>query len=313
MLWSTPVTRLLGIDVPIVQGGMAWCSDAYLAAAVSNGGGLGLIAAGNAPADWVRSQVVLARELTSRPFGINIMLLSPHAAAVAAVAAEEKVSCVFTGAGLPSAYMPMWKQVGIKVIPVVPSVAIAKLMQRGGADAVVCEGCEAGGHIGELTTMTLVPQVVEAVNIPVIAAGGIADGRGMAASFMLGACGVQMGTRFLCAEECTVHENYKQKVIDAGDTATIVTGRSTGHPVRTIKNRMAREFQRLEGEGASPQELEALGTGALAKAVRGDVNHGSVMAGQSAGMVHRIEPAAEIIRQTCEQARALLGGAQEWL
>ena len=306
-MWKTSVSQLLGIDWPVIQGGMAWCSEGRLAAAVANGGGLGLIAAGSAPAAWVKEQIALARSLTQKLFGVNIMLMSPYAAEIAQLVADEGVHCVFTGAGMPGPYMPLWKAAGVLVVPVVPSVAIAKRVVKQGADAVVCEGCEAGGHIGELTTMTLVPQVADAVEVPVIAAGGIADGRGMAAAFMLGAAGVQMGTRFLCAEECTVHQNFKDKVMAAHDTDTMVTGRSTGHPVQALKNRVTRDFQDQEDAGASSEVLEAMLSGGLRRAaVEGDMQQGSLMAGQSAGMVTRMEPAADIIHTTCLQARMLL-------
>lgn len=304
---KTAITKLLGIEYPVFQGGMAWVADASLASAVSQGGGLGIIAAGNAPADWVREQVLKTRERTDKPFGVNIMLLSPYVQEVAQMVAEEKVPVVTTGAGNPGPYMEQWKQAGIHVIPVVPSVALAKRMERYGADAVIAEGGESGGHIGELNTMALVPQVVDAVHIPVIAAGGIADGRGMAAAFMLGAKGIQVGTRFLVAEECTIHPNYKKKVLDAGDTGTMVTGRVTGHPVRVLKNKLARRFKELEASGASASEVEALGADTLRKAVQlGDEAEGSFMAGECAGLVKKEQPAAEIILDIINEAEALL-------
>lgn len=283
---QTELTRLLGIECPIIQGGMAWVAEYHLAGAVSEAGGLGLIGAASAPADWVRDQIRSVRKLTKKPFGVNIMLMSPYADAVAKVIVEEQVPIVTTGAGSPEKYMKMWKEAGVKVIPVVASAALAKRMERCGADAVVAEGCEAGGHIGESTTMVLVPQIVDAVGIPVIAAGGIADGRGMAAAFMLGASGVQMGTHFVVTDECQVHENYKEKIIKAKDIDTRVTGRTTGHPVRALRNDMTRRYLELENQGAGFEELENLTIGGLRKAVvEGDVKNGSVMAGQIAGMV----------------------------
>jgi len=304
--WSTPISELLQIKVPVLQGGMAWVSDGVLAAAVSKSGGLGIIAAGNAPADWVRNQIRYAKSQTDKPFGVNIMLMSPFAADVAKVVVEEGVKVVTTGAGSPGVYIPSWKEAGIKIIPVIPSSALAIRMERAGVDAIIAEGGESGGHVGEMTTMALVPQVVDAVKIPVIAAGGIADGRGMAAAFMLGAVGVQMGTRFLASNECTVHENYKNKVIEARDTDTAVTGRSTGHPVRILKNRLSRQFTTLESGGASVEELEALGAGRLKLAAEGDADWGSLMAGQSAGMVKCLCSVEEILNSTCSQARLLL-------
>lgn len=304
---KTQITELLGIEYPIIQGGMAWISDGMLAAAVGEAGGIGMIAAGNAPAEYVRQQIHIARGLTKKPFGVNIMLMSPYAAEVAALVAEERVSVVATGAGNPAAYMEKWKEAGVKVIPVIPSVALAKRMERYGADAIVAEGMESGGHVGTLTTMAMVPQIVDAVSIPVIAAGGIADGRGMAAAFMLGAKGVQMGTRFLAARECNVHQNYKDKVLSAGDTDTMVTGRVTGHPVRVIKNKLARKFQEIDNAGGPAEELEKLGAGALkAAAVDGDVAMGSVMSGQISGMVRREESVREIIEDVISGAEKLL-------
>ena len=283
---KTEVTELLGIEYPIIQGGMAWVAEYHLAAGVSNAGGLGLIGAASAPAEWVREQIREAKKLTDKPFGVNIMLISPYAEDVAKVVAEEGVKVVTTGAGSPEKYMKMWKEAGIKVIPVVASVALARRMERCGADAVVAEGCESGGHIGENTTMVLVPQIVDAVKIPVIAAGGIADGRGIAAAFMLGAKAVQMGTHFVATEESIVHENYKNAIIKAKDIDSRVTGRSTGHPVRALRNQMTKKYLDLEKNGASFEELEHLTLGGLRKAVvDGDVTNGSVMAGQSAAMV----------------------------
>ena len=288
---KTEITELLGIEYPIIQGGMAWVAEYHLAAAVSEAGGLGLIGAASAPANWVRDQIREARKLTDKPFGVNIMLMSPYADEVARVIVEEGVKVVTTGAGSPEKYMKMWKEAGVKVIPVVASVALAKRMERCGADALVAEGTEAGGHIGENTTMVLVPQVVDAVNVPVIAAGGIADGRGMAAAFMLGAKGVQVGTHFVVADECQVHENYKNMIIKAKDIDTKVTGRTTGHPVRALRNQMTKEYLKKEAEGAPFEELELLTLGSLRKAVvEGDVKMGSVMAGQSAGLVKESFP-----------------------
>ena len=277
---KTRITELLGIEYPIIQGGMAWVAEHNLAAAVSEAGGLGLIGGANAPGEVVREEIRKAREITKKPFGVNVMLMSPHADDVARVVVEEGVKVVTTGAGNPEKYMNMWKEAGVKVIPVVASVAMAKRIERMGADAVVAEGMESGGHIGELTTMTLVPQIVDAVSIPVIAAGGIADGRGIAAAFMLGAEAVQMGTRFVVAKESTVHENYKQRLIKASDIDSTVTGRSHGHPIRCLRNQMTREYLKLEKEGKSFEELEYLTLGALRKAVQeGDIKNGTVMAG----------------------------------
>lgn len=291
------VCELLGIEHPIIQGGMAWIADSSLAAAVSEAGGLGIIT-GTAPIEWIRDEIRKAKKLTNKPFGVNIMLMSPHADEVAKLICEEKVPVVTTGAGSPGKYMEMWKSNGVKVVPVVASVALAKRMEKLGADAVVAEGMESGGHIGQLTTMTLVPQVVDGVNIPVIAAGGIGDGRGMAAAFMLGAEAVQIGTRFLVANECTVHDNYKKRVLKAKDIDSEVTGRSTGHPVRVLRNKMTREFLKFEKEGASPEKLEEIGTGALRKAVvDGDIDYGAVMAGQIAGLVDKEESCMEIINE----------------
>lgn len=291
------VCELLGIEYPIFQGGMAWVATAELAAAVSNAGGLGIIAAGGAPADVVREQIKKARTLTDKPFGVNVMLMSPFADDVMQTVIEEKPAVVITGAGNPGKYIEGIKAAGIKIIPVISSVALAKRMEKHGADAVIAEGCEAGGHIGELTTMVLVPQIVDAVEIPVIGAGGIADARGTKAIFALGAEGIQVGTRFICSEECIAHDNYKQAVIKAKDRDAVVTGRSTGAPVRALKNKLTREYERLEKEGASFDEIEALGVGGLRRAfAEGDVEMGSLMAGQSAAMVTKIEPCADIIK-----------------
>ena len=305
---KTRITELLGIEYPIIQGGMAWVAEHNLAAAVSEAGGLGLIGAANAPAEVVREEIRKTKELTKKPFGVNIMLMSPFADEIAKVVVEENIKVVTTGAGNPGKYMKMWKDAGIKVIPVVASVALARMMEKAGADAVVAEGTESGGHIGEATTMTLVPQVADAVSIPVIAAGGIADGRGIAAAFMLGAEAVQMGTKFVVAKESIVHDNYKQRVIKAKDIDSAVTGRSHGHPVRCLRNQMTREYTRLEAEGKSFEELEYLTLGALRNAVmEGDVTNGTVMAGQIAGMITKEQTCKEMIEEMMEQAMKLLG------
>ena len=301
---KTEVTELLGIEYPIIQGGMAWVAEYHLAAGVSNAGGLGLIGAASAPADWVREQIREAKKLTDKPFGVNIMLMSPYADDVAKVIVEEGVKVVTTGAGSPEKYMKMWKEAGVKVIPVVASVALAKRMERCGADEVVAEGTEAGGHIGENTTMVLVPQVVDAVNIPVIAAGGIADGRGIAAAFMLGAKGVQMGTHFVVTDESQV------RIIKAKDIDSRVTGRTTGHPVRALRNDMTKKYLELENKGAGFEELELLTLGGLRKAVvEGDVKNGSVMAGQIAGMVKERMSCKELIDKLVSETDALIKGA----
>lgn len=301
------ICDMLGIKYPIFQGAMAWVADHAIAAAVSEAGGLGIIAAGNAPADWLRKEIRACKAMTQKPFAVNVMLLSPYADEVAQVVAEEGVKVVTTGAGNPGKYMELWKEKGIKVIPVVPSVAIAKRMEKGGADAVIAEGCESGGHIGELTTMVLVPQVVNAVSIPVIAAGGIADGRGFAAALMLGAEAVQIGTRFLVAEECNVHEAYKERVLKATDIDTVVTGRSTGHPVRALRNQLTRSYLQLEKAGTDLNELEQLGAGSLYKSVvEGDVMNGSVMAGQIAGLITKRQKAGEIIEELMEELKEVV-------
>ncbi len=311
---KTPVCDLLGIEYPIFQGGMAWISDGKLAAAVSNGGGLGIISAMNAGPEYLIDEIKTARALTDKPFGVNIMLMSPHVEAVAAVVRDEKVPVVVTGAGNPSKYIPMWKEAGIKVIPVVASVALAKLLTRAGADALIAEGGESGGHVGETTTMVLVPQVVDATPLPVIAAGGIADGRGVAAAMMLGAVGVQLGTRFLVADECSVHETYKQKILAANDIATITTGKRLGHPVRSLKTPFSRAFFKAEYSDISDEDLEAMGVGALRlAAVEGDTERGCFLAGQAAGMVNKRQPAAEMIREIFEEAEKVLGGATKWV
>lgn len=304
--------EILGIKYPIFQGAMAWISDAELAAGVSNAGGLGIIAGGNAPADIVREQIKKAKSLTDKPFAVNIMLLSPHADEVVDVICEEGVKIVTTGAGSPAKYMEKFNENSICVIPVVPSVAIAKKMEKVGAKAVIAEGMEAGGHIGKLTTMVLVPQVVDAVSIPVISAGGIADGRGVSASFMLGASGVQVGTRFLVAKECNIHENYKNKVLKAKDIDTVITGQITGHPVRVLRNKLSRLYDAIEKEELKKDEpninrIEELGQGALQKAVQdGDVDNGSIMAGQIAGLVNKVQTCEEIIEELVKESNELL-------
>ena len=308
------ICEILGIEYPVFQGGMAWIADGKLAAAVSNGGGLGIVAAGNAPGEYVREQIKIARSLTSKPIGVNIMLMSPFADEVAQVVTEEKVEVVTTGAGNPSKYMKAWKEAGIKVIPVVASVAMAKLMTRLGASALIAEGGESGGHVGELTTVVLVPQVCDATTLPVIAAGGIADGRGVAAAFMLGACGVQMGTRFLSACECNIHPVYKEKIIKANDLCTMVTGKRLGHPVRSLRTPFARNYSKAEYGGMPDEELEQLGTGALRLAVQdGDAENGCFLSGQIAAMVKKEQPAAEIIKEVMEEAEPILLRASQWV
>ena len=308
------ICEMPGIDYPVFQGGMAWIADGKLAAAVSNGGGLGIIAAGNAPADYVREQIRAARKITGKPIGVNIMLLSPFADEVAKVVTEEKVEVVTTGAGNPSKYIRDWIAAGIKVIPVVASVAMAKLMTRLGASALIAEGGESGGHVGELTTMVLVPQVCDATTLPVIAAGGIADGRGVAAAFMLGAQGVQMGTRFLSAYECAIHPAYKEKILKATDLCTMVTGKRLGHPVRSLRTPFARNYARAEYGGMPDDELEALGAGALRRAVQeGDSEKGCFLSGQIAAIVRKEQPAAEIVREVMEEAEPILRRASQWV
>lgn len=308
------ICEMLGIQYPVFQGGMAWIADGKLAAAVSEGGGLGIIAAGNAPGEYVRSQIQIAKKLTEKPFGVNIMLMSPFADEVAQVVVEEQVAVVTTGAGNPSKYIDVWKNAGIKVIPVVASVAMAKLMTRLGASALIAEGGESGGHVGELTTMVLVPQICDATTLPVIAAGGIADGRGMAAAFMLGACGVQMGTRFLSAEECTIHPVYKERILKATDLCTMVTGKRLGHPVRSLRTTFARNYSKAEYGGMPDEELEALATGALRLAVQeGDLEKGCFLSGQIAAMVKEVQPAADIIKDVVDGAEVVLGRADAWV
>ena len=301
---KTRITELLGIEEPVIQGGMAWVAEYHLAAAVSEAGGLGIIGAASAPPEVVREQIRKVKERTSKPFGVNVMLMNSNAPEVAKVVVEEQVPVVTTGAGNPAKFMSLWKEAGVKVIPVVASVAMAKLMVRGGADAVVAEGMESGGHIGAQTTMTLVPQIVDAVNIPVIAAGGIADGRGFAAARMLGADAVQMGTRFIVSKESIVHEAYKERVLKARDIDSEVTGMSTGHPVRCLRNQMTREYLKLEKENADFMELEKLTLGSLRKAVQdGDTVNGTLMAGQIAGLIRREQTCREIIEETVQQAQ----------
>ena len=304
---KTEITELLNIEYPIIQGGMAWVADYHLAAAVSNAGGLGLIGSGGAPASWVKDQIREVKKLTDKPFGVNIMLMNPEADEIAKVIVEEKVPVVTTGAGNPAKYIKEWKEAGVKVIPVVASCALAKMMERCGADAVVAEGTEAGGHIGEITTMSLVPQVVDAVKRPVIAAGGIADGRGFAAALMLGAKAVQMGTHFVATKECNVHENYKEKIIKAKDIDSKVTGRSTGHPVRVLRNQMSNEYIKKEQEGATLEELELLTLGGLRKAVvEGNVKEGSLMAGQIAGLVKKQYTCKELIEKVVTEGQQVI-------
>ena len=304
---KTRLTDILGIEYPVIQGGMAWVAEAKLAAAVSNAGGLGLIAGGSAPKEVIREEIRKAKALTDKPFGVNIMLMSPNARDLAELVVEEGVKVVTTGAGSPGKYMEAWKAAGIKVIPVVPSVALAKRMERMGADALVAEGTEAGGHIGETTTMCLVPQIADAVEIPVVAAGGIADGRGIAAAFMLGAEGVQIGTRFLASDECDIHENYKNLVLKAKDTDSAVTGRLTGHPVRSVRNKLTKKLMTFEKDGGTPEQFEELSVGSLRKAVKdGNLEEGSFMAGQIAGMVNEIKPVKQIIEEMFKDAEKLL-------
>lgn len=312
---NSPICELLGIEYPVFQGGMAWIADAELAAAVSNAGGLGIISAMNADADYLRGQIRKARQLTDKPIGVNIMLMSPHVQEAAQVICEEKVEVVTTGAGLPTKYMPAWLEAGVKVIPVVPSTGIAKMVERAGAAAVIAEGGESGGHVGDLTTMTLVPQVCDAVKIPVLAAGGIGDGRGMAAAFMLGAVGVQCGTCFLVAKECNVHQNYKNRVLAAKDIDTIVTGKRLGHPVRVLKNNFSREFFRMEYDSSiTNEQIEKFGAGALRMAAKeGDEKGGSFMAGQISGMLKEEKTARDIICDMVQQAETLLKGAARWV
>lgn len=308
---KTRITELLGCQYPIIQGGMAWIAEHNLAAAVSNAGGIGLIAGGSAPIDYLREQIRLCKEKTDKPFGVNIMLMSPNAEDLAKLCIDEKVAVVTTGAGNPGKFIPAWKEAGIKVIPVIPSVALAKRMERSGADAVVAEGTESGGHIGENTTMCLVPQVVDALEIPVIAAGGIADGRGIAASFMLGAEGVQIGTRFLASEECQIHPTFKELVVKAKDTDSVVTGRYTGHPCRNIKTKFSKMLANGEKDGSlTPEQFEEVTLGSLRKAVQdGNLEEGSFLCGAIAGMINDVKPCEAIVKELMEQAERLMRNA----
>lgn len=311
---KTSITEMLGIRYPLFQGGMAWIADGNLAAAVSNAGGLGIIAAGNAPKEYVKGEIQKAKSLTDKPFGVNIMLMSPYADEIADLVVEEKVRVVTTGAGNPSKYMKAWKDAGITVIPVVASVAMAKLMKRVGADALIAEGGESGGHVGELTTIVLVPQIVDATDLPVIAAGGIADGRAAAATFLLGAVGIQMGTRFLSAKECSISPVYKEKIIKANDLCTMVTGKRLGHPVRSLRTNFARRYQEAEYGGMPDEELEQLGVGALRKAVKdGDLENGCFLSGQVAALVKKEESAEEIILDVMQGCEEALKGALKWV
>lgn len=310
----TPICDMLGIKYPILQGGMAHISDAHLAAAVSNGGGLGLISAANGNVGWIEEQIDLAASLTDKPFGVNIMLMGENIDEIAELIARKRVALVTTGAGNPDKYVPMWKDAGVKVIPVVASSALAKLMARAGADAVIAEGGESGGHVGEMTTMALVPQVCDTIDIPVIAAGGIADGRGVAASLMLGAQGVQVGTRFLAATECNISRTYKDKLLKAGDTATIVTGRRLGHPVRSLKSPFSRSYAKAEYTTISDEELEMMAVGSLRAAVLdGDEKKGCFLAGQISGLVNKEQTAKEMINEMFSEAESILNGAGKWV
>ncbi len=311
---NTPICEMLGIKYPILQGGMAHISDAHLAASVSNGGGLGIISAANGNVSWLSEQIDTARKLTDKPFGVNIMLMGENIDEIAKLIAEKKVAVVTTGAGNPEKYIPMWKEAGVKVIPVIASSALAKLVERSGADAVIAEGGESGGHVGEMTTMALVPQVCDSVSIPVIAAGGIADGRGMAAAMMLGGVGVQIGTRFLVAHECNISREYKDKLLKANDTATIVTGRRLGHPVRSLKSPFSRGYQKLEYSDISDEELEKYAVGSLrAAVVDGDSKKGCFLAGQISGLVNKEENASDIIADIVTEAENILIGAKKWV
>ena len=306
---KTDICDLLGIEYPIFQGGMAWLGTAELAAAVSEGGGLGIIGAGHMPPDVFRNEIHKLKERTNKPFGCNIMLMSPFVKEVMQVVLEERVPVITTGAGNPGTYIPALKEIGTKVIPVVASVLLAKRLLRGGIDAIIAEGTESGGHVGEITTMCLIPQVADAVNVPVIAAGGIGDGRGAAAAFALGASAVQMGTRFVLSQECIAHPNYKEAVLKAKDRSTVMTGLTTGHPVRILENLLSHQYQELEFSGAPKEEIEALGAGALRRAaIEGEVKHGSVMIGQISGMLHDVKPCAEIIKDVMKEAEDVITG-----
>lgn len=311
---ETPITKMLGIKYPLFQGGMAWIADGELAASVSNAGGLGIIAAGNAPREVVEKEIKKAKSLTDKPFGVNIMLMSPFADDIAKLVVEENVKVVTTGAGNPSKYMKAWKEAGIIVIPVVASVAMAKLMKRVGADALIAEGGESGGHVGELTTIVLVPQIVDATDLPVLAAGGIADGRQAAATFLLGAVGIQMGTRFLSAKECNINPVYKEKILKANDLCTMVTGKRVGHPVRSLRTNFARKYAEAEYSGASDEELDRLGTGALRLAVKeGDLENGCFLSGQVAAMINKEESAEDIVLDVMKGLEETLKGAMKWV
>lgn len=311
---KTPICELLGIEYPIFQGGMAWIADGMLASAVSEAGGIGIISAMNAGSEYLREQIRIVRERTDKPFGVNVMLASPHIPEIAKLLCEEKVPVITTGAGNPSKYMDAWIENGSKVIPVIASVSMAKKVVRSGAVAVIAEGGESGGHVGDMTTMALVPQVVDAVDVPVIAAGGIGDGRGVAAAFMLGAAGVQLGTRFLVAKECNVHENYKQKILTASDISTIVTGKRLGHPVRSIKTPYSREYAKMEYSEISDEQLETFGVGSLRKAaIEGDEKNGCYLAGQISGMITKEQTAKEIVTEIFEEAEEVLKGATRWV
>ena len=308
------LNELLGIEFPIIQGGMANIATGAFAAAVSNAGALGLVASGGMDAEALRAEIRAAKANTGKPFGVNLMLMNPHIDALAKVVAEEGVQVVTTGAGNPGKYVPAWKEAGIKVFPVVAAPILAKRLERYGIDGVIAEGCESGGHIGELTTMALVPQVVDAVSVPVIAAGGIADGRQLTAAFALGACGVQMGTRFRSAEDCSIHPTYKEKIVKAGDLATMVTGKRLGHPVRSLRTAFARNYSKAEYSAMPDAELEQLGVGALRKAVQdGNLEEGCFLSGQIAAMVTKVEPAADIVRSVVEEAEPILRGAAKWV
>lgn len=310
---KSSICEQIGIEYPIFQGGMARISDGALAAAVSEAGGLGIVSAASGDVNQVSEQLDIAKKLTNKPFGVNVMLRGENIDALAKLIADKKPAVVTTGAGNPEKYMDMWKAAGIKVIPVAASASFAKIFERAGADAVVAEGCESGGHVGELTTMALVPQVCDAVSIPVIAAGGIADGRGAAAAFMLGAEGIQVGTRFLVATECSINQNYKDKVLKASDTSTIVTGKRLGHPVRSLKSPFSREYAKIEYTSISNEDLEQFAVGSLAAAVNGDDKHGCFLAGQISGLINKEQTSAEIIKEIMEQAEELLKGGAKWV